>query len=37
MSNLETYVPGPAAGAEVRFVPDGALGDAERIAGVLRY
>ncbi|CAM5742921.1 hypothetical protein SHIRM173S_09544 [Streptomyces hirsutus] len=24
-------------GAEVRFVPDGALGDAERIAGVLRY
>ncbi|MFE9923245.1 chemotaxis protein [Streptomyces sp. NPDC005774] len=24
-------------GAEVRFVPDGALGDAARIAGVLRY
>ncbi|MFF0115458.1 baeRF3 domain-containing protein [Streptomyces prasinus] len=24
-------------GAEVRFVPDGALGDADRIAGVLRY
>jgi hypothetical protein len=24
-------------GAEVRFVPDGTLGDADRIAGVLRY
>ncbi|MCX4767465.1 chemotaxis protein [Streptomyces sp. NBC_01275] len=24
-------------GADVRFVPDGSLGDAERIAGVLRY
>lgn len=24
-------------GAEVRFVPDGSLGDAKGIAGVLRY
>ena len=24
-------------GAEVRFVPDGTLGDAQGIAGVLRY